>query len=102
MYCILLLKFSHISSCFRYVNHVDFHPSGTCIASASTDGSIKLWDIRMNKILQHHAGTAVLICVRVCRFVDFFYLLAFQCFVASCERAFSLNPFVCFVLIAAI
>lgn len=81
MYCILLVKFSHISSCcFRYVNHVDFHPSGTCIASASTDGSIKLWDIRMNKILQHHAGTAVLICVCVCRFVDFFLFVGLSVF----------------------
>ena len=50
------------------MNHVDFHPSGTCIASASTDGSIKLWDIRMNKILQHHAGTALCVCANVLAF----------------------------------
>ena len=39
-----------------YINHVEFHPSGTCIASAATDGSVKVWDVRTNKILQHHTG----------------------------------------------
>lgn len=39
-----------------YANHVDFHPSGTCIAAASTDSSVKLWDIRTNKMLQHYQG----------------------------------------------
>eukprot|EP00064_Thunnus_orientalis_P001884 superscaffoldBa00000129_g1888 len=27
--------------CAKYANHVDFHPSGTCIAAASTDNSVK-------------------------------------------------------------
>ena len=42
--------------CFSFVNHVEFHPSGTCIASAGTDSTVKVWDIRMNKLLQHYTG----------------------------------------------
>ena len=45
----------HGLSC-RFVNHVEFHPSGTCIASAGTDSTVKVWDIRMNKLLQHYTG----------------------------------------------
>ena len=41
---------------FSFVNHVEFHPSGTCIASAGTDSTVKVWDIRMNKLLQHYTG----------------------------------------------
>ncbi|KAJ8400899.1 hypothetical protein AAFF_G00392530 [Aldrovandia affinis] len=37
-----------------HVNHVDFHPSGTCIAAASTDNTVKVWDIRSHKLLQHY------------------------------------------------
>lgn len=40
--------------CCSYVNHVEFHPSGTCIAAASTDSTVKVWDVRMNKLLQHY------------------------------------------------
>ena len=40
----------------RFVNHVEFHPSGTCIASAGTDSTVKVWDIRTNKLLQHYTG----------------------------------------------
>lgn len=40
----------------RFVNHVDFHPSGNCIAAGSTDSTVKLWDIRMNRLLQHYQG----------------------------------------------
>ena len=39
------------------MNAVAFHPSGTCIAAASTDSTVKVWDIRMNKLLQHYTGT---------------------------------------------
>lgn len=39
-----------------FVNHVEFHPSGTCIASAGTDSTVKVWDIRTNKLLQHYTG----------------------------------------------
>ena len=46
---------SFFSVC-RFVNHVEFHPSGTCIASAGTDSTVKVWDIRMNKLLQHYTG----------------------------------------------
>jgi WD40 repeat protein len=30
--------------------------SGTCIASAGTDSTVKVWDIRTNKLLQHYTG----------------------------------------------
>lgn len=36
------------------VSSVAFHPSGSVIASASTDRSIKLFDIRMHKLMQHY------------------------------------------------
>lgn len=36
------------------VTSVAFHPSGTIIASASTDKSIKLFDIRTHKLIQHY------------------------------------------------
>jgi centriolar protein POC1 len=37
------------------VTSVAFHPSGTIIASASTDKSIKLFDIRTHKLIQHYS-----------------------------------------------
>ncbi len=33
---------------------MSFHPDGTCIASGSTDNSLKLWDLRSNVLLQHY------------------------------------------------
>ena len=36
------------------VSSVAFHPTGTIIASASTDKSIKLFDIRTHKLIQHY------------------------------------------------
>lgn len=36
---------------------MDFHPSGTFIAAASTDNSVKVWDIRYNKMIQHYQGS---------------------------------------------
>lgn len=48
----------YVSRVARFVNHVAFHPSGTCIAAASTDSTVKVWDIRMNKLLQHYTGRA--------------------------------------------
>lgn len=41
---------------FRFANFVDFNPSGTCIASAGSNHAVRLWDIRMNKLLQHYKG----------------------------------------------
>lgn len=38
-------------------NYVDFHPSGTFVAAASTDNSVKVWDIRYYKMIQHYQGT---------------------------------------------
>lgn len=54
-------------SCVQLVNNsmvssVAFHPAGTVVASASTDRSIKLFDIRTHRLIQHygnaHGGTA--------------------------------------------
>ena len=38
----------------RMVSSVAFHPAGTIIASASTDRTIKLFDIRTHKLIQHY------------------------------------------------
>lgn len=35
---------------------MDFNPSATCIASAGSDHTVKIWDLRMNKLLQHYQG----------------------------------------------
>ena len=39
LYCIVLL-FQLLF--FRYVNSVEFHPSGTCIAAGGTDSTVKV------------------------------------------------------------
>ena len=36
------------------VTSVAFHPAGTIIATASTDRSIKLFDLRTHKLIQHY------------------------------------------------
>ena len=36
------------------MNSVMFHPSGSCIAAGNSDSTIKIWDIRINKLLQHY------------------------------------------------
>jgi WD40 repeat protein len=38
----------------RMVTNVAVHPAGTIIASASSDRSIKLFDIRTHKLIQHY------------------------------------------------
>ena len=38
----------------RFANFVDFNPKGTCIVSAGSDHTVKIWDIRVNKLLQHY------------------------------------------------
>jgi len=38
------------------VNSVAFHPSGTFIAAGSTDSTVKIWDIRTNKLIQHYTS----------------------------------------------
>ncbi|XP_030874467.1 POC1 centriolar protein homolog B, partial [Leptonychotes weddellii] len=37
-----------------FANFVDFNPNGTCIASAGSDHTVKIWDVRVNKLLQHY------------------------------------------------
>jgi centriolar protein POC1 len=34
--------------------NVEFHPSGTCIGTAMTNNVVKVYDIRMHKLLQHY------------------------------------------------
>jgi WD40 repeat protein len=57
-----LLSFLHVTM-IRMITSVAFHPSGTVIASASTDKSIKLFDIRTHKLIQHygdaHSGAPI-------------------------------------------
>jgi centriolar protein POC1 len=36
------------------VNSVKFHPDGTCVASGSQDRTIKIWDIRSQRLIQHY------------------------------------------------
>ncbi len=50
----LLGSYRVVLSNFSMVSSVCFHPSGTLIASASTDRSIKVFDIRTHKLLQHY------------------------------------------------
>lgn len=38
------------------ISSVAFHPSGTIVASASIDKSIKLFDIRTHKLIQHYGN----------------------------------------------
>ncbi|XP_074726818.1 POC1 centriolar protein homolog B isoform X4 [Strix uralensis] len=54
--CLLFSLFQHTHwvRCAKFANFVDFNPSGTCIASAGSNHTVKLWDIRMNKLLQHY------------------------------------------------
>jgi centriolar protein POC1 len=33
---------------------VAFHPNGNILAASTTDQSIKLWDIRMHKLIQYY------------------------------------------------
>ncbi|CAD7956523.1 unnamed protein product [Amoebophrya sp. A25] len=44
------------------VNRSIFHPDGTCIASCSDDRTIKIWDLRRRRLIQHYDahGGAVL------------------------------------------
>lgn len=40
----------------RSATSVDFDSSGTCIASSGSDGSLKIWDLRTNRLIQHYQG----------------------------------------------
>ena len=41
----------------RFAGTVAFHPDGNCIGIGTTDNSIKIWDIRVNRLLQYYQGT---------------------------------------------
>ena len=46
-----VLKFQdHLDS----VNRAIFHPDGTCLASCSDDHSVKIWDLRRRRLIQHY------------------------------------------------
>lgn len=36
------------------VNNVKFHPDGSCMASCGSDGKIKIFDCRSQRLLQHY------------------------------------------------
>lgn len=67
--------------CCRFVNHVDFHPSGNCIAAGGTDSTVKLWDVRMNRLLQHYQGKSTA-----------YKSWTFLCIDASCSEVQGFSP----------
>jgi centriolar protein POC1 len=38
------------------VTGVRFHSDGSCVASTSNDGSVRLWDVRTGRLLQHYGA----------------------------------------------
>ena len=46
--------------CFQesrgYANHLDFHPSGTCFAVATSDKKVKVYDLRMQRLQQLYSA----------------------------------------------
>uniref|UniRef100_A0A8V0ZFQ1 POC1 centriolar protein homolog A n=1 Tax=Gallus gallus TaxID=9031 RepID=A0A8V0ZFQ1_CHICK len=46
----------HLTAICRFANQCEFHPSGTYIAAAGTDKTVKMWDVRMNRLLLHYQG----------------------------------------------
>ena len=38
----------------KSVRHLEFHPSATSLAASTTDGTIELYDLRCDKIIQHY------------------------------------------------
>ena len=41
---------------FRFASTVAFHPDGNCIGIGTSDNAIKIWDIRVNRLLQYYQG----------------------------------------------
>ena len=41
---------------YRYANTVAFHCDGNCIGVGTTDNVVKIWDIRVHRLLQHYQG----------------------------------------------
>ena len=46
----------------RYASAIAFHPDGNCIGVGTTDNVVKIWDVRVNRLLQHYQGTAHIVC----------------------------------------
>ena len=36
--------------------NVEFHPNGTCVGTAMTNNVVNVYDIRMQKLLQHYSS----------------------------------------------
>ena len=39
---------------YSTINSVAFHPEGQCLASGSSDKTLKMWDIRSHLLIQHY------------------------------------------------
>lgn len=38
------------------ITSLDFHPSGTCLVAGMNSGSVRVWDIRAMKLIQHYVA----------------------------------------------
>lgn len=44
-----------------FANHLDFHPWEPCFATASSNSTVKVWDLRMRRLIQQYNGEVNLI-----------------------------------------
>lgn len=52
--CFLIILIA--CACASHVYDLQFHPNGSCIASASADCTINMWDTRSRQLIQHYAA----------------------------------------------
>lgn len=55
----VIVNFHDVAGVGAAVSKVKFHPDGSFLAAAGTNGVVKLWDLRSRKLVQHydaHAG----------------------------------------------